>query len=186
MLLNSHWPSLTSLSLTNLRCSSAVGFDAAAAFLCAHINLEILHLDLGTNGSGSSRPRLVLPPNSLPRLRELHSHKDIANSILECPCDSPRPLETLKGVKLSGSVWDQIFLDNLKTCGMGIRKIELAGWNGMEEVKKLAECVPKLSCLDLGKREGSANLGGHSSKAGSMIHSNVVSLSGYVFAQHGI
>jgi hypothetical protein len=102
----------------------------------------------------------MLPPNSLPRLREIKSNNEIVNAILKCSCDAPRPLETIKGVRLSGSYTnvqqDQVFLANLRRCGKDVKRVELAGWNEMEDIKRLVECAPGLTWLDVGKKAGSA------------------------------
>ena len=60
-------------------------------------------------------------------------------------------------MRLSGSTArDRLFLENLKAGGDTVRRLELMGWNEMEDVRRLAECVPKLVWLDLGKRGGPA------------------------------
>ncbi|KAK7057759.1 hypothetical protein R3P38DRAFT_2842894 [Favolaschia claudopus] len=155
LLLYSRFPHLTSLSLTNLRCSVA---DAPAIFLTTHTHLTHLHLDLG------SSLRLTLPPNALPHLRELHCNRDVATTILSCPSDAPRPLETLKGVRLAGppgpcsetaSTADHRFLTSLRLYGSDVRRIELAGWSEMEDIRRLAECAPGLVWLDVGKKGAS-------------------------------
>lgn len=163
-LLYSRWPQLTSLVLTNLRCSATTGFESAATFLFAHLNLEVLHLDVGGSSAGTptGSTRLVLPPNSLPRLKELKASKEIANSILECPCERQRPLEILKGFRLYGSSASTIanrnldftFFTNLKPYATQLKRVELAGWNDMEDIRRLVETVPGLTWLDLGKKTG--------------------------------
>ncbi|KAF9240208.1 hypothetical protein BU15DRAFT_74125 [Melanogaster broomeanus] len=149
----SRWPGLRSLSLSNLRCSSAHSLEFASVFLGAHTNLEVLHLDLplgrSTTGGG---PTLDLTPNSLPKLRELRCGRSIATAILSCPADSPRPLEVIKGVKLSGLVWDQPFLTSLKASGNTVKRFELAGWNDIDDIRRLVDSVPKLTCLDVTRR----------------------------------
>ncbi|KAF9456429.1 hypothetical protein BDZ94DRAFT_1177743 [Collybia nuda] len=161
LLLYSRWPQLTSLTLTNLRCSSTTGFDSASAFLSAHVNLEVLHLDVGihANLGGTGTPTLTLPPNSLPRLRELQASKEVANAVLECPCDSLRPLETLKGFRLSGSQGgsrdpDAVFLNNLKRRGKTVKRVELSGWGEQEDIRRLIESSPGLTWLDIGRKVG--------------------------------
>ncbi|KAJ7645908.1 hypothetical protein DFH06DRAFT_579637 [Mycena polygramma] len=156
LLLYSRFPCLTSLTLTNLRCSIA---DAPATFLSTHTHLTHLRLDLGTS------LRLTLPPNALPHLRELHCSRDVATAVLSCPSDTPRPLETLKGVRLAGSPVpcsdtagasaDQLFLASLRRYGTDVRRIELVGWSEMEDIRRLAECVPGLVWLDVGKKGAS-------------------------------
>ncbi|CCM01344.1 uncharacterized protein FIBRA_03394 [Fibroporia radiculosa] len=183
-LLCGRWPHLRSLSLSNLWCSPHAGFDATATFLFAHSQLETLHLDIsfGAGAPGGAAPRrpFMLPPNSLPRLRELRASKEIANAVLECPCDAPggRPLETIKGVRLSGSTWDQVFFANLRIFGASLKRLELAGWNEMDDIKRLVECVPQLAWLDIGKRAGSgvtnAVLQAHTSKPAPLITTNFV------------
>jgi hypothetical protein len=143
------WKSLTSLTLDNLWCTTQ-GLDCLATFLSAHDNLEILHFD-STVASVTTLATL-LPNNTLPRLKELQSSREFANAILSSNSDVPRPLETLKGIKLSGSEWDRTFFTNLAHAGSKVSRIELAGWNEMEDLRKLLECVPKLSWLDVGNR----------------------------------
>ena len=142
----------------NLRCSSAHSLESAAIFFAAHANLEVLHLDLPLERSASAfgigtAPTLDLSPNALPKLRELRCSKTIATAILNCPSDPPRPLEVLKGITLSGSDWDNPFFASLKQCGMSVRRLELAGWNDFDDIKRLVECVPKLTWLDVNKHK---------------------------------
>jgi len=40
--------------------------------------------------------------------------------------------------------------------GGKVSRIELSGWNEMEDIKRLAECVPKLAWLDVGKRDNTS------------------------------
>ena len=154
------WHLLTSLTLTNLRCPRNVGSDALAAFLSAHVNLEVLNLDISRAMGGESR--LALPHNSLPCLRELRSNHEIINAVLECRCDFPRPLATIKGVRLYGSLLgdsacgqDHTFLANLKRHGKALKRIEMTGWNEMDDIRKLVDCVPGLTWLDVGERNSS-------------------------------
>ncbi|KAJ7277459.1 hypothetical protein C8J57DRAFT_1504295 [Mycena rebaudengoi] len=81
LLLYSRFPHLTSLTLTNLRCTLP---DAPTAFLALHTQLTHLHLDFGPAA------RIVLPLNALPHLRELHCGRDFAAAILEYPATAPR------------------------------------------------------------------------------------------------
>ncbi|KZP05079.1 hypothetical protein FIBSPDRAFT_1054303 [Athelia psychrophila] len=150
LFLCSRWPALRTLSLTNLHCPSALGLDAAATFLFAHLNIEVLHLDLG-DAPSAGRPQLVLPPDALPKLKELRANNALAAAVLSCPSSTPRPLETLRGVRLSGGAWDAALLASLRVSGASVRRVELAGWNEVEDVKRLAECVPGVSWLDVGK-----------------------------------
>ena len=185
LLLCGRWPRLHTLTLTNLWCSPHTGLNVAATFLSSHAHLQILHIDLSTS-SGLHAAQFVLPINSLPRLRELKSSREFANAVLQCPCtaEDGRPLEIIKGVRLTGSGADDKFLRNLKVHGSNsVKRIELLGWHDMEDLKKLAECVPKLSWLDLGKRfagpNGNATVnvcmeGPSSSRLASVPHANAV------------
>jgi hypothetical protein len=138
------WKNLTTLILSHLWCSRQ-GLDSLSSFLFSHPNIEVLHLDI----DGGT----LLPiPNSLPRLRELKSSRYVATAIMGCAVEQPRPLEVIKGVKLSGSKWDSSFLKTLKLTGKKVARIELSGWNEMDDIRSLADCVPQLSWLDLGKR----------------------------------
>ncbi|KAF7350917.1 hypothetical protein MSAN_01653800 [Mycena sanguinolenta] len=134
LLLYSRFPRLTSLTLTNLRCSI---LDAPATFLTIHTQLTHLRLDLG------SSLRLTLPPNTLPHLRELYCNRDVATAILSCPSDAPRPWRRSK-----------LFLASLRRYGTDVRRIELAGWTDMEDIRRLAESAPGLVWLDVGKKGG--------------------------------
>lgn len=117
------------------------------------MNIEVLHFDIGEVG-GSGRPQLVLPKDSLPKLKELRANNSITASVISCPSSSPRPLETLKGIRLTGGAWDRPLLDSLKSNGGAVKRIEMIGWSDMEDVRKLAECIPKVAWLDVGKKLG--------------------------------
>ncbi|PIL26850.1 hypothetical protein GSI_11030 [Ganoderma sinense ZZ0214-1] len=119
-LLCGRWPALRSLTLTNLWCTPQAGLDAAAAFLLAHTTLEVLHLDVafgtGPGGGAGALTAFKFRPRCLPRLRELKACRELAGALLACP--GARPLETLKGVRLSGSAArDRAFLENLRAGG---------------------------------------------------------------------
>ncbi|KAG5650139.1 hypothetical protein H0H81_000554 [Sphagnurus paluster] len=154
LLLYGRWTQLTSLTLTNVRYSPTTGLDSTSTFLSAHPNLEVLHLDIGTipSGGSSTTPGLTLTPGSLPRLRELHANKEIATAVLACPSTHPRPLETIKGVRLSGTQ-DHTFLVHLKQRGRQVRRIELSGWGEMEDLRRLVEAAPNLTWLDVGRKQ---------------------------------
>ncbi|KAF8828392.1 hypothetical protein HHX47_DHR4000467 [Lentinula edodes] len=159
------WPSLTSLTLANLRfSSSSVNLSAASTFLFAHPNIEVLHLDISsTLNSSTFHKQIVFLSNSLPRLRELRAHRDVVSTILACPNETgPRPLEILKGVKLSSSeMKNPLFFVNLRRFGSHVRRVELESWNEMDDIRKLIDSVPKLTWLDLGiKGYGHGRSGG--------------------------
>jgi hypothetical protein len=147
-----------------------------------HLNIEVLHLDIGESGIGE-RSQLVLPSNSLPKLKELRANNSITASILSCSTTltGPRPLETLKGIRLTGGPWDKYLLKSLTVGGSTVKRVEMVGWSDIEDVKKLTESVPKLSWLDLGKKLG-VGVGreimpptSHSTKsANNTINTNVV------------
>lgn len=150
-LLCARWSTLRSLVLTNLRCSSIAGADAIASFLSAHGQLESLHLDVSF---GTARAPLCLHDDTLPRLKELKANRDVTSAILACPVLSSeccRPLETLKGLKLSG-LGGNAFLTNLRAYGQTVRRVELLSYTDIDEVRKLAEAAPQLTWLDVGKR----------------------------------
>jgi len=160
----SRWSNLTSLTLTNLRCASPA---TSAAFLAAHPCLEVLHFDIIIHNGGFANPGCI-PDGSLPRLREIKASKEVINAVLECPSDTRRPLEVIKGFKLSGhsvnsgslnasssrGIPDALFLSNIKTYAASIRKVELAGWHDMEDIRKITPCIPNVQHLDIGKRLG--------------------------------
>lgn len=92
----------------------------------------------------------------------------IAAAILGCPTDSPRPLEVLKGITLSGSDWDRPFLASLKKCGGSVKRVELAGWNDLDDIKRLVDCVPRLTWLDVNKHARATAGQEHSSTSHGM------------------
>jgi len=144
------WPFLRSLYLTNVACSTE-GLEAASSFFASHEGLEVLHL---TAFSGRT---FDLPPGALPRLRELRASKDFAARIMACslpPCDGravqvTRPLETLEGMRLVGPGCD-VFLDGLRR--HPVKKLVLAGYGEIEDVRKLVECIPLVTHLDIGRK----------------------------------
>ncbi|KIY44226.1 hypothetical protein FISHEDRAFT_21472, partial [Fistulina hepatica ATCC 64428] len=150
LLLYGRWSRLTALTLTNLRCATA-GLEAISSFLYAHAGLQVLHLDITHAGF----QQLTLLPNTLPHLRELQAHRNFVSMLLECPCDIPRPLEVLKGLRLTSVPDDNTKVDgrllaNLRLHGQSVRRIELMGWTEMEDLRRLAESVPGLAWLDVG------------------------------------
>lgn len=165
-LLCGRWPNLRTLALTNLRCSPQAGFDATMGFLLAHPQLEVLHLDVAF-GAGSP---YVFPPGCIPRLRELRCGRDLAGALLACPGGlDGRPLDVIGGMRLSGSMRDTSFLYALKQYGTSVRRIELAGWTDMDDIRQLAESAPQLTWLDVGRRTTSA----HAAKPASATTTNV-------------
>ncbi|PBK62247.1 hypothetical protein ARMSODRAFT_608740 [Armillaria solidipes] len=166
LFLYGRWPSLTTLTLTNLRGAS----DTASAFLSAHPSLEVLNLDISP---------IALYPNSLPRLRELTAPKDVTAAILSCPSEEPRPLETIKGVRLSGPC--DAFLSSLKLFGGSIKRVELGGWNDMDDIRRLVESAPMLSWLDTGKK-----LSGGQNLAGVVEWANLLTALPELVAFHGV
>lgn len=165
-LLCGRWPNLRTLALTNLRCSPQAGFDATMGFLLAHPQLEVLHLDVAF-GAGSP---YVFPPGCIPRLRELRCGRDLAGALLACPGGlDGRPLDVIGGMRLSGSMRDTSFLYALKQYGKSVRRIELAGWTDMDDIRQLAESAPQLTWLDVGRRTTSA----HAAKPASATTTNV-------------
>lgn len=66
---------------------------------------------------------------------------------------------------------DSRFLLNLKRYGTEVKRIELAGWNEMEDIRRLVECAPRLSWLDVGKKGSS---GGNQSKEKEKTAANAV------------
>ncbi|TFY62090.1 hypothetical protein EVJ58_g4085 [Rhodofomes roseus] len=154
LLLCARWSTLRTLVLSNLRCSALAGPDAVASFLAAHVQLEVLHLDLSF---GQARTSICLPDETLPKLKELKASREMANAILACPVlptvthPEGRPLETLKGLKLAGPGGDA-FVANLRAFGQTVKRIELLGYTDMDEIRKLSDAAPQLTWLDVGKR----------------------------------
>lgn len=148
-LLSSRWANLRSLTLVGLRTTSS----SLSQLLIGHPLLEALHLEVFGVYS------LNLSPGSLPRLRELHASKDIFTSILETSFDDSQCLEVVKGFKLSGvhamvsgKHADAALFHNLKHHSRTLKRVELAGWNDMDDIRKLASCLPNIMHLDVGKR----------------------------------
>ena len=181
-LLTGRWAHLRALTLSTLWCTPHAGPTALAAFLAAHPALETLHLDISFGAGNDAAARgapLKLAPGSLPRLRELRASRDVVVAVLTCPFSDPevdegvgavRPLETIKGVRLGGPVRDRAFLDSLRAHGQTVRRLELAGWNDMEDVRRLVECVPRLTWLDLGRRTSTAMPGAAATGAAATSH----------------
>ncbi|KAF9789886.1 hypothetical protein BJ322DRAFT_1105756 [Thelephora terrestris] len=66
------------------------------------------------------------------------------------------PLDILPRLKeLNGPDPDKAFLENLARIGGEISRVELAGWKEMDDLRKLLDCVPKLTWLDVGNRRTS-------------------------------
>jgi len=110
-----------------------------------------------TVASAGSIP-LVLDPGALPRLKEIKATKEVIQAILSCPVDSPRPLEVVKGFKLSGtrSSSDLTFLSTLRASGAQVKKVELIGWHDTEDVRRLVAAIPNATHLNVGRRLGMA------------------------------
>lgn len=107
--------------------------------------------------TNSQRAHISLLPGSLPRLRELDCTKDITTALLECPVETPRPLETIKGIRLSGSHpsnadLDTRFLAALKKHAPQVKRMELLGWNDIHDIARLSDSAPLLTWLDIGKK----------------------------------
>lgn len=147
------WGKLTTLTLTNLRGGS---HTPTADFLAAHSTLEVLNLDI----TAPSAAGLVLPPGSLPLLREIKASRDVLNAVLGCPSAMRRPLEAVRGFRLAGAaggggaVPDGVFLAHLHAHADTMRTITLAGWGDTDDVRRLASAVPGLQHLDVGRRLG--------------------------------
>ncbi|KAH9932343.1 uncharacterized protein B0H18DRAFT_987658 [Fomitopsis serialis] len=154
-LLCARWSTLRTLALTNLRCSPLAGPDAVASFLAAHVQLEVLHLDISFGAARAAT--ICLADETLPRLKELKASREVASAILACPIlptkahPEGRPLETLKGLRLSGP-GGNVFLANLGAFGHIVKRIELVNYADIDEVRKLSDAAPQLTWLDVGKR----------------------------------
>ncbi|KAF6753589.1 hypothetical protein DFP72DRAFT_900928 [Ephemerocybe angulata] len=152
---DSRWLCLTSLTLIGVRCTSS---PALSQFLSEHQLLESLHLEL----SGIRAESLDMRPDCLPRLREIRASKEFVTAILDCQSAVPRPVEVLKGPKLSGvhavahgKHADEAFLHTVRRCAATMSRVELGGWHDMDDIRKLATALPGLTYLDVGRRLGS-------------------------------
>ncbi|KAF9490984.1 hypothetical protein BDN71DRAFT_1453680 [Pleurotus eryngii] len=158
LMLLGRWPRLTHLYLTDLRCST-LGLSALASFLSLHRALQVLHLDIA-GPTANSLPCISLPPNTLPLLTEIKSNKRaLLNALLVCPADAPRPLCTVRGLRLhglgnNGNREEAVFLKNLKIHGRGIRRVELAAWTDLEDIRRLCTSLPSITWLDLANKAG--------------------------------
>lgn len=106
-----------------------------------------MHLELSISSG-----KFYLPDDSLPYLRELTANIEVAAAILgACSTDGSK-LETLRGVALRGTPIDSLFLNNLRVGGHNLRRLELArgGWAEVEDISRIASCVPNLRWLDVG------------------------------------
>ncbi|KAF5309721.1 hypothetical protein D9611_014933 [Ephemerocybe angulata] len=149
------WLCLTSLTLIGVRCTSS---PALSQFLSEHPLLESLHLEL----TGIRAESLDMRPDSLPRLREIRASKEFVTAILDCQSAVPRPVEVLKGPKLSGvhavahgKHADEAFFHTVRRCAATMSRVELGGWHDMDDIRKLASALPGLTYLDVGRRLGS-------------------------------
>ncbi|KAF4575492.1 hypothetical protein EYR40_004770 [Pleurotus pulmonarius] len=158
LMLLGRWPRLTHLYLTDLRCSTP-GLSALASFLSLHRALQVLHLDIA-GPTANALPSITLPPNTLPLLTEIKSNKRaVLNALLVCPADAPRPLSTVRGLRLHGpenntNREEAVFLRNLKTHGRGIKRVELAAWTDLEDIRRLCTSLPSITWLDLANKAG--------------------------------
>lgn len=160
------WANLRSLTVVGLRATSS----SLSQLLMGHPLLETLHLEVFGVYS------LALKSGSLPNLKELHADKGIISSILDTSFDEPQKLEVVKGFKLSGihamvdgKHADTPLFHNLKRHSRTIRRVELAGWNDMDDIRKLASSLPNVAHLDVGKRLG-ANPGRAAAQGGPVTN----------------
>ncbi|KAI0826326.1 hypothetical protein BC629DRAFT_1711724 [Irpex lacteus] len=144
LLLTGRWPHLTSLTLTSLHSPSSSS-PTIAAFLSAHPQLQVLHIDLPGQGQGNGQV-VTLEPGTLPRLRELKCGRDPLTP-------TSRPLETLKGPRLSTPT-STPFLTSLAQFGSSLRRLELLGWHDMEDLRRLWSVCRALCGWMLGSGSG--------------------------------
>ncbi|KIK62743.1 hypothetical protein GYMLUDRAFT_990145 [Collybiopsis luxurians FD-317 M1] len=149
------WPNLTSLTLTNLRCSPSTGLDAASSFLFTHLNLEILHLDMspGTTTCDAPGPLEIIKGVRLTQATDLQQSADA-------------------------------FFFNLCRHGVNVKQVALTSWHEMEDIQRLVESTPKLAWLNLGKKGNGghhnrlggsgASSSGAAAKSSSSSHFSVV------------
>ena len=141
-------PLLSSLPGTSLRELSLIGFDfistELSSWLASHPTIEVLSLNCYQIDQS-----LVLPPDTLPRLKSFSSHFEstIHSSILNCTTSIPRPLESIMGTSLNDT-----FLDSLAQCGSGPKLKKLAGVSGddLEHlITRLSSIAPNLEWLEV-------------------------------------
>lgn len=145
------WPRLTSLTLSNNLRSP--GWEFIANFLALHPGIQVLTLDLQIGG-----PRIhsdyLLPVNILPMLRELKAQREFVCSVLASPTsEGLRPIETLKGLRLGPAAATESLLPLLSLHARTLRRIELASWTDLDQVRRLGEYAPNLTWLDVGRNE---------------------------------
>ncbi|KAL1744886.1 hypothetical protein HDZ31DRAFT_37623 [Schizophyllum fasciatum] len=149
LFLYSRWPQLANFNLSRLHSSS---LDAFSSFLTYHNKLASLHLE---GLSGAAATTLDLPAGALPCLRELHAPNEIATAILAAGTldGQPHSLETLKGIRIdANSKGATAVLQSLREYGGNVRHIELAAHRDVDDVRRLASCVPHIVWLDVGRR----------------------------------
>jgi hypothetical protein len=141
-------PLLSSLPGTSLRELSLIGFDfistELSSCLASHPTIEVLSLNCYRMDQS-----LVLPPDTLPRLKSFSSHFEstIHGSILNCTTSIPRPLESIMGTSLNDT-----FLDSLAQCGSGPKLEKLAGVSGDDPkhlITRLSSIAPNLEWLEV-------------------------------------
>ena len=165
---DNRWAHLRSLTLIGLRAASA---SSLGQLLAEHTQLESLHLEVsGIHG-------LVLRSGSLPNLKELYATKEVLSSILETPIEDTRPLEAVRGFKLSGvhatvdgKHADAPLLHSLRRYSQTLKCVELIGWNDMDDIRKLSGALPNITHLDVGKRLSSNAHGRGAAQAGPVTN----------------
>ncbi|KAH6913729.1 hypothetical protein BKA70DRAFT_1259312, partial [Coprinopsis sp. MPI-PUGE-AT-0042] len=172
------WNHLSSLNLSGMTSVTPADFTLLLGY---HPSIERLYIpDLRSLG------RLELPPNSLPRLREVEATTEMLNFILASPCisedgENVRPLEIVKGFKqlvqqlhssLPGPLNpDQRLMSHLERHASTIKRVEMTGWHDMDLVRRLAKAVPGVTYLDFGTKLGLVTR--EASKLGAPVVTNV-------------
>ncbi|KAF8805754.1 hypothetical protein BYT27DRAFT_7257988 [Phlegmacium glaucopus] len=137
------WNSLRELTLSGFNFVST----KLSSHLASHPTIEVLSL------TGMLAQSLVLPPDTLPRLKHLSTTLGsmVTNSILDSTIVTPRPLECIMGPLLN-----DVFLDSLEQCGSGhnLKKLVTSSTHNPSRyfgrlIRRLSVIAPNLEWLGI-------------------------------------
>jgi hypothetical protein len=148
LLNHSHWKFLRELRLSPASAPS----DIVSAFLSSHPMIEHLSFWSINRASICDPDRLVLPPNTLPRLRILDASMDDIFIILRSTSAdvTPRPLQRIGELHV-----DANFLECLKKSGSGptLKRLDAITCADADLIVELASIAPGLEWLDAGEND---------------------------------
>ncbi|KAF8801833.1 hypothetical protein BYT27DRAFT_7197718 [Phlegmacium glaucopus] len=145
-------PLLSGPPWNSLRELTLLGFNFVSTELSSHLashpTIEVLSLRVMQIDQS-----LVLPPDALPRLKQLYTdlRSTVTKSILDSTIATPRPLECVMGPLLN-----DVFLDSLEQCGSGhnLKKLVTScmcnpGDYFSHLITRLSVIAPNLEWLDV-------------------------------------